>query len=103
MTRRIIAMTDQLASAKQTEFVQWLNSLGAGWAHYFASAWLIAPASTRPTVQEIMEKLQQLSPGLQCFIFELDQMPTWWQGFLNTAVVEGARKWLREQWKAYVR
>jgi hypothetical protein len=101
--RRIIVMTDELADEKQTELVNWLKSLGAGWAHYFASAWLIASATARPTVEEIVAKLQELSPGLQCFVFELDQMPTHWQGFLYNTVIAGAKTWFREQWKAYVR
>jgi hypothetical protein len=96
--RRVIAMWEELPEEKQQEFLNWLQSLGCGWARWFVSGWLIAPALGNPTVQEMVAKLQEMKPGIQCLIFELQGPPVTWQGFIAQGSVEGAKKWLREAW-----
>ena len=101
--RRIILVTDPLPEAKQTEFLNWLRTFGAGWAHYMAGGWFIALLGPSPTADQIVNKLWELSPGLQCLAFELGCEPVAYCGFLNLDVIEGAKKWLREQWRLNVK
>jgi hypothetical protein len=96
--RRIIVITDPMAAEVQKAFVQWLTSLGAGWAHWVAGGWLIAPAHEgAPSVQDITDKMKEFTPPPPHLVFEVERL-IGWQGSLLIPQVEPAQKWLRTQW-----
>lgn len=104
-SRWLIALCEEFAADRtlvfspdqQRAFIEWLQTKGAGWAHWFNGGWLIAAQQYGPSADEIARKLIEIAPNAQNFVAEIGR-PIDWQAWLHTGTLPNAREWLRTQW-----
>jgi len=95
--RKYLLISDTVTLNQQQSFIEWLNSVGLGWAHWVYGGWLINAISNQPRVADIRAAFLQVAPLTQVMVFEIEVIGEW-GAWLNNATLPHAAQWLRDQW-----
>lgn len=97
MNKRVAIATDGFSPEQKTAFSKWVKSKGFGWWHWIQDFWLLTAPSERLDINEVINKLNEISPGSNKFVIEIPT-PAYWTGFGPNTEERNMFTWLKETW-----